>query len=309
MISSGNREIIWRSPHVKGIKDKLARAVGYVIFGVMLIILGSILEYVTSGAMGTISWRILTTQNTFEGGGIFNAIVGTWMLVGVGLLITVPPGLLGPLYLVRRKSNRVAVSILRLFTDVLTSVPSIVIGMFGYLALVLYFGWGYSILAGGFALAVMMLPYVIRVSELSMRSIPQEQVQNAYALGADDVQVASKIYLPQAMSGILSGVLLAVSIAAGETAQLLYTVSWNNTLPSGFFNSEVGYLSGVIYYGFYYSTQSAINKGFVAAFVLIVMLLFLIFLSKNSERIVRAFSKLMKFLKEEDSTKKEVKHE
>lgn len=307
MINSERHAIRWRSPGVKRTKDRIARVVGYAIFAAMVIVLGSILEYVTSGAISHISWRMITTQNTFEGGGISNAIIGTWMLVAVGLVMTVPPGLLGPLYLIRRKSSRRAVSVLRLFTDVLTSVPSIVVGMFGYLALVLYFGWGYSILAGGFALAVMMLPYVIRVSELSMKSIPHEQVQNAYALGADDVQVATRIYLPQAMSGILSGVLLAISIAAGETAQLLYTVSWNNTLPSGFFNSEVGYLSGVIYYGFYYSTQSAIDKGFVAAFVLIIMLLGLIFLSKNSERLVRGISKFVKLMKEGDNSKKEAK--
>lgn len=309
MIRSENRQIIWRSPSLKRTTDRIARGVGYAIFALMVVILGSILEYVTSGALTHITWRMITTQNTFQGGGIANAIIGTWMLVAVGLVMTIPPGLLGPLYLIRRNSNRKVVSVLRLFTDILTSVPSIVVGMFGYLALVLYFGWGYSIVAGGFALAVMMLPYVIRVSELSMKSIPQEQVQNAYALGADDVQVATKIYLPQAMSGILSGVLLAISIAAGETAQLLYTVSWNNTLPSGLFNSEVGYLSGVIYYGFYYSSQSAIDKGFVAAFVLILMLLALIFLSKNSERVVRGFSKFMRFLKEEDKSKKVVRNE
>lgn len=309
MISNESRHIEWRSPSTKKFKDRAARVTGYLIFGTMMAVLISIIEYVTAGALPHLTWNILTTQNTFPSGGIANAIIGTWMLVAVGLIITIPPGVLGPLYLINRSSNKRITGILRLMTDVLTSVPSIVVGMFGYLALVLYFGWGYSVLAGGFALAVMMLPYVIRVSELSMRSIPNEQVQNAYALGASDIQVASRIYLPQAMAGILSGVFLAISIAAGETAQLLYTVSWNNTLPLGFFHSEVGYLSGVVYYGFYYSQQPAIDRGFVAAFVLIVMLLGLIFLSKNSEKVVRIFSRFRRFLSEPENKGKGLKNE
>ncbi|MCL4332993.1 MAG: phosphate ABC transporter permease PstA [Candidatus Thermoplasmatota archaeon] len=305
MTDTGTIEIKWNSQSWRDAKDKIVMVMGYLVLGTMFLVLGLILEYVTSGALSHISWQVLTTSDTFyQGGGIYQAIVGTWMLVGVGLLLSVPPGIIGSLYIVGIAPSTRLTSVLRVFTDVLTSVPSIVIGLFGYFALVTYLGWNFSLMAGGFALSVMMLPYILRVSELSMKSIPREQVQSAYALGADDIQVAGRIYIPQALAGIMSGILLAISIAAGETAQLLYTAEWSTGLPTGLFNSPVGYLSYVVYQGENYGTYAARNLAMVAAFILIVMVLVLVFLSKIMDRLIPAISRFLNEPEKEKVAKK-----
>lgn len=272
--------IKWKNPSVRRGKDRVARILGYAVLVGMLGILASIFGYVTSGGLSHITIEMLTTNGNVTSGGLFNAIVGTWMLVGVGLLFSLPPGLLGSLYFVQRKSNKKVSSLMKLFTDILTSVPSIVIGLFGYLVLVLTFNFGFSLLAGGMALGVMMLPYIMRVSEISMKQIPRQQIDNAYALGADNIQVAGRIYLPQAFAGILSGILLAISIAAGETAQLLYTANWNSGIPTGFLHQSVGYLTYVVYEGILQPGAAANQLAFVAAFVLILSITALIVISK-----------------------------
>ena len=150
----------------------------------------------------------------------------------------------------------------------------------------------FSILAGGFALAVMMLPYIMRISELSFRSISREQVQNAYALGASHINVTTKIYLPQASAGIFAGVLLAVSIAAGETAQLIYTAGFGFQLPGAFTHSQVGYLTYMIWTGINQPSTYSHNIAFISAMVLILSITTLIFISKYEGSIIRVLRKV-----------------
>lgn len=282
VISSETLEqpIKWKNPSVRRSKDRVARIIGYVVLVGMLGILVSIFAYIVAGGLSHITLNMLTTNGNVTAGGLYNAIVGTWLLVGMGLVFSLPPGMLGALYFVQRKADKRISSIMRLFTDILTSVPSIVIGLFGYLVLVITFNMGFSLVAGGMALGVMMLPYIMRVSEISMKEVPKQQIDNAYALGADNVQVAYKIYLPQAFAGILSGILLSVSIAAGETAQLLYTANWSSTLPSGFLHQSVGYLTYVVYEGILQPGATAHHLAFVAAFILIISITALIVISK-----------------------------
>lgn len=281
MISNRNETAMkWKNPSVRRTKDRAARIVGYAILVAMMGLLASIFAYIFGGGLSFITLKMLTTNGNITNGGLLNSIAGTWMLVGVGLLMSLPAGLLGSLYHVQaRKGNRLS-SIMRLFTDILTSVPSIVIGLFGYLVIVLTFNTGFSLVAGGIALGIMMLPYIMRVSEISMREVSRKQVENAYALGADNIQVAGRIYLPQAFAGIISGVLLAVSIAAGETAQLLYTANFSSTIPTGFLHQPVGYLTYVVYEGILQPGAYANHLAFVAAFVLIVSITALIAISK-----------------------------
>jgi phosphate transport system permease protein len=120
----------------------------------------------------------------------------------------------------------------------------------------------------------------LRIIEISFRNIPREQIENAYALGADDIKIASRVYLPQASKGILSGILLAVSIAAGETAQLIYTAGFNNALPTGFLKSQVAYLTYVVWTGINQPSQYSHYLAYVSAMILILTITALIFLSK-----------------------------
>ncbi len=261
-------------------KDAIAKGLSYVSLGMMVVILASIFIYILDSGASHITLTMLTTPGNTATGGILNAIVGTWELVGMGLLFSLPPSVLGALYVVNGRSNGTLSLAARLFTDVLTSVPSIVIGLFAFIILVQRLNMGYSLIAGGLALAIMMLPYLMRIIEISFRNIPKEQIENAYALGADDIRVASRIYLPQAKVGMLSGMLLAVSIAAGETAQLLYSAGWNNNYATGFLHSGVGYLTYVVWNGINYPTTYSHYLAFVSAMILILSVTGLIAISK-----------------------------
>lgn len=285
-------EIKWKNTSRRVVKDYAARIVGYVVLGSLLLILLTIFAYILGNGATTVTWKMLTTNGNTSTGGIANAIWGTWMLVGMGLAFSLPSGLFGALYLSLTTSNSRITAILRLVTDVLTSVPSIVIGLFGYLVLVIKFNFGFSLVAGGMALGVMMLPYIMRITELSFKNIPKEQVQNAYALGADHLSVAARIYFPQASNGIFAGVLLAVSIAAGETAQLIYTAGFNSGLPSGFLKSQVAYLTYVVWNGINQPSVYSHNLAFVSAMVLILTITALILVSKYETTIVGAIKKL-----------------
>ncbi len=278
--------IKWKRHSTRKGKDIAARAVGYTVLAFLIVVLGAIFSYVLGlGALG-VTLKMLTTYGNPNSGGLLNSIIGTWMLVGVGLLVSVIPGVFGPLYLVSNRSNVTMTSLARIITDILTSVPSIVIGLFGFLFLVNDLRMGVSLLAGGIALGIMMLPYIMRVTEISYRNVPRDQVQNAYALGADHISVAFRIYLPQAMAGILSGIILSVSIAAGETAQLLYTAQFNSYgLPTGFLHSQVPYLTYIVWDGItVQSTQYAHTLAAVASMILLLSITTLIVISKIISR-------------------------
>ncbi len=279
---SENTSIRWKNQTSRKLKDNLAKWVSYAILGIMAGVLISIFAYIIGNGASFVSLKILTTNGSATRGGIANSIIGTWVLVGVGLIFSLVPGVFGSLYLVNRRSIGKVVKIERFLTDILTSVPSIILGIFGYFVLVIQLGLGLSFLAGGITLGIMMLPYVMRITEISYRNIPTEQVENAYALGADSISVASRIYLPQAMRGILSGALLAISIAAGETAQLLYTDSFNSLLPHTLTGagSATGYLTFIVWYGIQTGTLYGQKLAYVAAMILIVTIAVLILLSK-----------------------------
>jgi len=272
--------IKWKGLGIRKIRDNMAKVVSYLVLALMAGVLVSIFAYILGSGAAHATISMFTTFGDTTTGGLLNAIIGTWMLVGMGLLFSIPPGILGAIYIVNSKSNTRVSYIVKLFTDILTSVPSIVIGLFGYLVLVIKFGFGYSLVAGGIALGIMMLPYLLRIIEISFRNIPREQIENAYALGADDIKIASRVYLPQASKGILSGILLAVSIAAGETAQLIYTAGFNNALPTGFLKSQVAYLTYVVWTGINQPSQYSHYLAYVSAMILILTITALIFLSK-----------------------------
>ncbi|MCL4447190.1 MAG: ABC transporter permease subunit [Candidatus Thermoplasmatota archaeon] len=274
------REIKWRNLGSRKLKNTIANGLSYLVLGMMVVILVSIFIYIMDSGASHITLTMLITPGNTATGGILNAIVGTWELVGMGLLFSLPPSILGALYVVNGRSNGTLSLIARLFTDVLTSVPSIVIGLFAFIVLVQRLDMGYSLIAGGIALAVMMLPYLMRIIEISFKNIPREQIENAYALGADDIRVASRIYLPQAKVGMFSGILLAVSIAAGETAQLLYSAGWNNNYATGFLHSGVGYLTYVVWNGINYPTTYSHYLAFVSAMILMLSVTGLIAISK-----------------------------
>ena len=208
---------------------------------VVMVPLVLVLITVVSKGASIISWQFLTNgtipPNVMPAGfgGMGAAVVGTLEITGLAALIAIPLGVLGAVYINEYGGNRILAKLIAFMSDVMTGVPSIVMGLFIFTIWVLHFG--YSGLAGSFALACLMLPIVIRSSYEMLRLVPDELRQGSYALGATKSRVTLTVVLPAALSGIVSGALLAIARAAGETAPLLFTIltveATNTNLFSG----------------------------------------------------------------------------
>jgi phosphate transport system permease protein len=161
------------------------------------------------------------------GGGFGNAILGTLVMVGIATLISVPIGILSAVYLAELGPDHKVAGAARFLAKVLTEMPSILAGVFAYAAVVLVMG-RYSSIAGGIALAVLMLPTVVLTAEEACKMVPNIMKQAAYGMGCTRSQVVWKVVLPTGLPGILTGVMLAVAGAAGESAPLLFTALFSN---------------------------------------------------------------------------------
>jgi len=182
-------------------------------------------------------------------GGFGNAILGTFILVGLATLLTVPIGVTAALYLTEFGRRTKSATVLRFVANVLSGVPAIVVGVFAYAVVVLSTIWGYrgfSVLAGSFALAVLMLPIVILTAESALKLVPTNLRLASSALGCSQFQTIFRVVLPAAFPGILTGVLLAMARAAGETAPLIFTALFSQGWFQGVLN-PVASLSVLIY--------------------------------------------------------------
>ena len=208
---------------------------------VVMVPLVFVLITVISKGASVISWQFLTNGTVPPNvmpvgfGGMGAAVIGTLEITGFAALIAIPLGVLGAIYINEYGGRGILGKLVAFMSDVMTGVPSIVMGLFIYTLWVLHFG--YSGLAGSFALACLMLPIVIRSSYEMLRLVPDELRQGSYALGATKSRVTLTVVLPAALSGIVSGALLAIARAAGETAPLLFTIltveATNTNLFSG----------------------------------------------------------------------------
>ncbi len=231
------------------LKDKLF-LIGIVIFSLLTIsmvvlIIGSMILK----GYHQINWAFFTQSppDTFQAmmakmsgktipGGIINGITGSLYLVGIASLIAIPFGVLIGIYLYENSKKRYA-GFIRDITDVLQGVPSIVIGLIVYLWVVVEITHGYSVLAGSVALAIMMLPLIIRSTEESLKMIPDTLKEAAIALGTPYYKVVMRVLIPSSFSGLMTGILLAISRILGETAPLMLTtlgnpaINWNIAKP------------------------------------------------------------------------------
>ncbi|HZR14284.1 MAG TPA: phosphate ABC transporter permease PstA [Acidimicrobiia bacterium] len=208
------------------VRNALATAFMVLSFLVMLVPLVLIVGYVVQRGAGVISWSFLTDDlpiiDRLPGGGIGPAIVGTLIIVGAATAMAVPLGLLGGIYLNEYGGKRRTASVVRFLADVMTGVPSVVMGLFIFTIWTLRYQ--YSAFGGALALACLMLPIIIRTSEEVLRLVSHDQREASYALGGRKATTIRRVVLPAAAPGILSGALLAIARAAGETAPLLFTI-------------------------------------------------------------------------------------
>ena len=231
-------------------KNQLATIGMWVAFAVMLIPLGFVLFTVIAKGASAISWQFLTADIpinvlpvTF--GGVGPAVYGTLVITGFASLMAIPLGVLGGVYINEYGGNQVLARVINFFADVMTGVPSIIMGLFIFTIWVLHFG--YSGFAGALALACLMLPIVIRSTYEMLRLVPDSLREASYALGATKARVTLTVVLPAAIGGIVSGALLAVARAAGETAPLVFTILVTQTLNKNVFSGANTALSTLIF--------------------------------------------------------------
>jgi phosphate transport system permease protein len=209
--------------------DKVARAVLLVATLVALVPLVLVIYYLLKRGLGAISWHFFSTDPTgaFIGdpGGIKSALLGTLEIVAFASLIAIPIGIGVALYLVEYGKDSRFANVVRYFVDVMTGVPSIVFGLFVYITLVIggFVSTGFAAWKGAVALALLMLPIVTRSAEVILLLVPEDLREAALALGAPRWRVVTRVVLPTALPGLVTGSLLAVARAAGETAPLLFT--------------------------------------------------------------------------------------
>jgi phosphate transport system permease protein len=208
-------------------KNRIATALMVISFVVVIIPLGFVLFTVIAKGASIISWQFLTSPippqvEPADVGGMGPAVLGTIEIVALATAMAVPLGVLGAVYLNEYGGENWLSRFIGFMSDVMTGVPSIVMGLFIFSLWVLHFG--FSGLAGAFALGALMLPIVIRSTYEMLRLVPDSLRQGSYALGASKARVTLTVVLPAALAGIVSGVLLAVARAAGETAPLLFTI-------------------------------------------------------------------------------------
>lgn len=222
------------------ITEKIAFAVFRLLGLAVVAILFWILGFIIYNGLGAINWEFLTTAPSegMNSGGILPAIVGTMCLVVGSMIIAFPLGVMSAIYTNEYAGSGKIVKFIRVMTNNLSSVPSIVFGLFGMSLFVNTLGFGDSIIAGSLTLALLALPLVIRVTEEALRAVPMSYRTGSLALGATKLQTTLKVVLPAAFPNITTGLILAVGRVSGETAPILFTVAayFLPNLPTSIFD-------------------------------------------------------------------------
>jgi len=197
-----------------------------------------IIYHILSNGMPQLTLSLFSFTYNSTNVSVFPAIITTFYMVFIALIIAGPIGIFCAIYLVEyaSRSNRV-VKYIRIATETLSGIPSIVFGLFGMLFFVLALGWRYSLIAGAGTLAIMVLPLIIRSTEEALKSVPDTFREASYGLGANRLRTVFVIVLPSAMPGILAGIILAVGRIVGETAALIYTAGTVAKIPESLFAS------------------------------------------------------------------------
>lgn len=252
--------------------------IAFLLSGLALLPLLAILVEILRQGVPNLKWEVLTNLPAPVGlenvpNGFANAIVGTLIMVGIASLISIPVGILTAIYLAEFGKGKALTQLIRFVVTVLSGVPSIVVGVFAYAVVVLTFK-GFSALAGGFALSVIMLPIVILAAEEALKLVPTSLRLASSALGASRFQTVFRVTIPTALPGITTGVLLAVARAAGETAPLLFTALFSQNWFEGL-TSPTASLS-VMIYNYASSAYVEQNKLAWSASVILVGLVLLV---------------------------------
>jgi phosphate transport system permease protein len=256
---------------VNNLRRRVFNVLGWGLTALAFLTLGaamiSILVLVFLRGAHALNTSIFTQLTAGMTGGLINAIEGTVVISFGGILLAIPPGIAAGIYLSEFRRGYLA-PVLRFLSDVLVGVPSIVVGYFAYVTMVVDLGWHFSAAAAAIALAIISLPYITRTTEVALRGVPNTLREAGLGLGVNTGTVIVRICLPMAAPGVLTGILLALSISVGETAPLIYTAGWSDYLWTGHLTNEpVGYLTYVIWTAISEPSESAHALAYAAAFL------------------------------------------
>lgn len=205
---------------------------------ITVFVLIAVVGYILVKGIPNLNLSMFAWKYTTDNVSMMPAIINTLSVTAVALLIAVPFGIFSAIYLVEyaKRGNKL-VNLIRLTTETLSGIPSIVYGLFGYLMFVVALKWSYSIMAGTLTLAIMILPLIMRTTEEALKAVPDSFREGSFGLGAGKLRTVFRIVLPSAVPGILAGVILGVGRIVGETAALIYTAGTVTGVASGLFSS------------------------------------------------------------------------
>lgn len=260
-------------------RTTLDRCVGWLLPLLFLVAIAPILDlvyWVSTKALPTLTWTVLTTNPSGGGasGGLYAPIAGSLALLGVATCVAVAIGFVGGLATAEYVSERTA-GLIRITANVMVGIPSIIIGLFGFLLFVRYFGWGSSLEAAGVTLGIFMVPYVYRSTDLAYTSVPAHLREAAVGSGARPLQYLFRVATPIAFPQVLTGVFLAMAIGIGETAPIYPIIPSLIAVPPISLSQPVGALPLYIWEGYENAAilPQAEIRAFQAAFLLLVIVI------------------------------------
>jgi len=250
-------------------------ALALVVAPVVWIVVG-----VVGRAVAHFHVSILTTYPLGNGGGLLNSIEGTAVIVVGVLVLAGSVGIAGGVFLAEY-TRADGGGFLRGASEVLSGVPSIVLGYVGYVVLVVRFHWGYSVVAGVVVLSILVVPYIVKTTEVALRNVPTNYREGGEALGMSSGATLRRLVLRPALPGITTGLILALAISVGETAPLLYTAGYSSRSPTlGVHDSPIGYLTYNVWTDFNQPSTLAHQRANDAALLLILVVLALIVVAR-----------------------------
>ena len=206
--------------------------------GITVAVLLLVVGYVLINGVLYIRPSLFAFQHTSQNQSLFPALIGTLMIVGLSLTLAVPLGVFSAVYLVEyAKRGNQFVKLVRITTETLAGIPSIVYGLFGFIFFGVFLGWGLSLISGAFTVSIMILPLIMRTTEESLKSVPDTYREGSFGLGAGRLRTVVRIVLPTATPGILAGVILAIGRIIGETAAIIFTLGNVARMPNNLFDT------------------------------------------------------------------------
>jgi len=276
----------WRLRIVRHPFSAFLRLLTFLCIGITIFLFLQVVISILAQGLPNLTWDLFSPHFTTDNQSLLPSLLNTFLITFLSLLIAVPIGIGGAVYLSEySKHNSLIVKTIRLTAETLAGIPSIIYGLFGMVFFVIALGFGMSMLAGALTLSLMILPLIMRTTEEALLSVPTSYREGSYGLGAGKVRTVFRIVLPPAAPGILSGIVLAIGRIVGETAALLFTAGTVAKMASGITSSG----STLAVHMYMLSSEGLyIGKAYAAATVLLLFVLAMNGISRLiSRRIVK----------------------